>query len=91
MNWTKPQRDKSKAEGKALFAYGYKGKLGGMELTGLMEDGLAANLFGFVMNIYKGVPPSQAFIDAGLDAHDPVPAVPTEAPDHARSDEGAGE
>lgn len=86
MAWTTAQRDRAKAESKALFEYRYKGSLGGMELAGVMDNRLAANLFAFVMMVYRGVPPSQAFIDAGMDAHDPNPVV---AATVVRDDDGS--
>jgi hypothetical protein len=93
MAWTKGQRDRAKAESKGLFEYRYKGKRGGMELAGVMDDETAANLFGFVMAVYRGTPPAQALFDAGLavDALSPVAdAGPAGLPAAAGCDRAGG-
>jgi hypothetical protein len=61
VTWTKKQRERAKADGKALFGVGADSKSGRMETTGLMDQTKAVGLFMFALLLYRGRTPSEAF------------------------------
>lgn len=69
MTFTQAQRDRAKAEDKALFGVSVRSVSGGLELTGLTSHETADTLFLFAGLLYKGKAPREAFDESfGLEA-----------------------
>lgn len=54
IQWSKPQRERAKATKETLWAAGYDGPKGRIELTGMMPDESALALIRFARELYQG-------------------------------------
>lgn len=61
ITWSTAIKDRARAEGKGLLAFGCYTRHGGIEFHNAMDHGLADRLVDFAMSINAGRSPAEAF------------------------------